>query len=261
MENKTIEESIITAMDGKDTTLVKYLPYILQDFWHIGTPPQEIIKIIKKYKTDYPNLNVLDLGSGKGAVSINIAIELKCKCFGIDGINDFVIFSNNKSKEYSVNNICTFETDDIRTRIKTLRKYDIIILGAIGAVFGNYYETLSQLENNLEKDGLIIVNDAYVEDDSNKSYTNILTKSELLKQINNAGMELIDIITEDELQDVNEEFENEFENIQKRCLELIEKYPENKALFTDYITKQKREYEILSNEIISAIFVIKKKDA
>ena len=43
-----------------------------------------------------------------------------------------------------------------------------------------------------------------------------------------------------------------------RCMELAEKYPENEKLFLEYIGKQKREYEILSNEIVPALFVIKK---
>jgi cyclopropane fatty-acyl-phospholipid synthase-like methyltransferase len=259
MENKPLEDSIITSMDSKNIGLIKYLPFILQDFWEIGTSPEEIIKIIKKYKTNYSRINVLDLGSGKGAVSIKIASELGCNCFGIDGIDDFVIFSNSKSKEYSVNNICTFETNDIRTRIKSLGKYDIIILGAIGAVFGNYYDTLFQLAPHLNKDGLIIIDDAYVEDNCNKNYPNILRKSDLLDQIKNAGMELIDVITFNEISELNEEFENEFQNIQNRCMELVGKYPEDKELFYKYIEKQKREYEILSNEIISVVLIIKEK--
>jgi len=259
MEKRTIEESIITALDGTNINLLKYIPYILQDFWEIGTPSEEIIKIIKKYKYNYSNLNVLDLGSGKGAVSIKIASELKCKCFGIDAMEDFVFFSNNKAKEFSVNNICTFEVNDIRIRINTLEKYDIIILGAIGPVLGNYYETLLQLRPHLNEDGLIIINDAYAEDNCNKDYPNIIRKNDLMNQINNAEMELIDKITNDEISGVNEEYENEFQNLYKRCMELIKKFPDNKKLFLEFIEKQKEEYEILSNEIISAILVIKEK--
>jgi cyclopropane fatty-acyl-phospholipid synthase-like methyltransferase len=259
MENKLLEESIITAMDGKNIDLVKYLPYILLDFWEIGTSPEEIIKIIKKYKTNYSSLNVLDLGSGKGAVSIKIASELGCKCFGIDAIDDFVVFSNNKSKEFFVNIICTFETNDIRTRIETLGRYDIIILGGIGAVLGNYYDTLLQLGYHLNKDGLIIIDDAYVEDGCNKEYPDILTESELLKQINDAEMELIEEIKNDEIADINEEYEIEYENIQKRCMELIKKYPKDKRLFLEYIENQKEEYRKLSNELIPVILVIKEK--
>jgi len=260
MENKTLEESIITAMDDNNISLIKHLPYILQDFWEIGTSPEEIIKIIRKYMVNYSDLNVLDLGSGKGAVSIKIASELNCKCFGIDGIDDFVIFSNNKSKEYNVNNICTFETGDIRTKIKTLGKYDIIILGAIGNVFGNYYETLMKLSPHINNEGLIIIDDAFVEDNCPQEYLNILQKSELINQVNNAGMEIIQIITIEDIPETEEEYGYEFKNIQKRCMELIEKYPKDKELLLGYIENQRREYEILSNEIIPAMFVIKKME-
>jgi hypothetical protein len=99
MENKSLEESIIAAMDGQNIDLIKYLPYILQDFLEIVTSPEEIIKIIRKYKTNYSSLNVFDLGSGKGTAFIKIASELGRKCFGIDAIDDFVVFSNNKSNE------------------------------------------------------------------------------------------------------------------------------------------------------------------
>jgi 2-polyprenyl-3-methyl-5-hydroxy-6-metoxy-1,4-benzoquinol methylase len=191
MENMTVEESIITAMKCNDIKFLKYIPYILQDFWELGTPSEEIIKIIRKYKQNYSSLNVLDLGSGKGSVSIKIASELKCNCLGIDAMEDFILFSNNKAKEFSVNNICTFEKNDIRTRIKTLGKYDILILGAIGPVLGDYYNTLLRLSTHLNNDGLIIIDDAYVNDHCNRNYPNILQKSELIKQIHNAGMELV----------------------------------------------------------------------
>ena len=149
MEFKTLEESVLAALDGTEIGLLKYLPYILQDSWELGTSADEIIPIIKKYKINYSNLNIFDLGSGKGAISIKIASELKCKCFGIDGMDDFVIFSKNKAREYFVNDLCTFETNDIRTRIKTLGKYDIILSMAIGPVFGNYYDTLTQFSIHL----------------------------------------------------------------------------------------------------------------
>ena len=257
--NKTIEESIITSLDSGGTKLLKHIPYILQDFWDIGTPPEEIIKIIKKHKPGYEGLDVLDLGSGKGAVSVNVASELRCKCFGIDGMEDFVNFSVSKAKEFSVDNICTFEKNDIRTRIKTLARYDIIILGAIGPVFGDYYTTLIQLAPHLNSGGIIIINDAYVENGCFKEYPGILRKSELIKQVKSAEMELTDEISGDEMPGLDNDYETQFKNLQKRCTELIEKYPNDKELFVNYIEKQKEEYEKLSGEITPAILVIKRR--
>ena len=258
--NKSLEDSIAAALECDNTRLLKYMPYILQDFWDIGTSPQEVIKIIKKYKSDYSTLKVLDLGSGKGAVSINIASELKCNCFGIDGMEEFVKFSIDKAKEFSVTNICAFEKNDIRTRIKTLGKYDVIILGAIGPVLGNYYATLLQLTSLLNKSGIIIVDDAYTDDDCIKDYPNILRKSELIKQINNAGMELIDeLVVHDEIPAIDDEYEKQFKDLQKRCMELVEKHPEDKEMFFDYVERQREEYNILSSEITPALLVITQK--
>jgi len=183
---------------------------------------------------------------------------LKCNCFGIDGVEDFVIFSNNKSRELSLNNICKFEVNDIRTILESLGKYDIILLIAIGPVLGNYYNTLTQLSPHLNKEGLIIIDDAYVEDNCTGDYPDILSENEIIKQINSAGMELIEKMTINDISGTNERYENDFNNIKKRCMELAEKYPENKELFLEYIDRQVREYEILSNEIIPSIFVIKK---
>jgi cyclopropane fatty-acyl-phospholipid synthase-like methyltransferase len=262
MEQKTTEESIAVAMELPDIALLKYLPYILQDFWEIGTPSKEVIKIIKKYKENYSNLNVLDLGSGKGSASIEIASELKCKCLGIDAIDDFVAYSKYKSKEYFVDNLCEFETNDIRTRIKTLGKYDIIVLGAIGPVFGDYYETLMQLKTHLNNGGLVIIDDAFIEDGYNKNCLNdytsyVFEKSELLKQINNAGLELIETVINNDKEEIDKNYENDLKSLQKRCLELCGKFPQDKDLLFKYVEEQKETYGILSNEIIPAIFVIK----
>jgi len=258
MENITLEESIVSAMEGNNTKLFKYLPYIFQDFWELGSSPDEIINVIKKYKQDYSSLNVLDLGSGKGAVSIKIASELKCNCFGIDAIEEFVIFSNNKSKELSVSNFCTFEANDARKRIKSLGKYDIIILGAIGPVFGNYYNTLLELAPHLNDDGIIIIGDAYVEDNCTTDYPNVLQKTDILKQVSNAEMKIVEIITTNEIiPKLAEEYEIEIKDMVNRCNELIEKHPEDKNVFLDYLETQKKLSWKLLNEVTQAILVIK----
>jgi len=245
-------------MELTNKDLIKYLPYIFQDLWELGTSSEEIIEIIRKYKTDYSNLGVLDLGSGKGAISIKIASELKCTCFGIDGLEDFVNFSNEKSKEYNVNNTCTFEKNDIRTRLDTLEKYDIILLMAIGPVLGNYFDTLTKLLPHLNDDGLIIIDDAYIENDCSKQYPDILCEDEIIRQIDSTGMELIEKMTINDIHRTNEKYESDFKSIQNRCMELSEKFPKDKEMLLGYIERQTREYDILSNEIIPSIFVIMK---
>jgi len=258
---KTLEESIATAMDSQDTALVPFLPYILQDFWELGTPPEIMINLVQKHctivetrrATSLPH--VLDLGCGKGAVSVKLAAALKCNCYGIDGIPEFIETSKEKAREYGVDKLCQFEVGDIREKIEALGKFDVIILGAIGQVFGDYYATLTTLSKHLTLEGIIIINDAYIEDSSTFQHPAVLPRRELLRQVEQAGMELIDEYIGGET--FSAEYAEQFEKLQKRCKELMTKHPEKAALFENYIQTEAEEYDALENKMICSIMVMK----
>jgi ubiquinone/menaquinone biosynthesis C-methylase UbiE len=252
---KTIEESVIITMDGKDKHLYQYLPYILQDIWEFGASPEIIINLIKKHKSDFENLKILDLGSGKGAISIKIAKEFKCYCFGIDAVKEFVDESIIKAKKYNVEKYCEFEVGDVRTKLIDEIKYDIVILGAIGPVFGDYYSTLIRIKNCLLSDGLIIVDDSYISETSNFSHSQIEKKSHIINQITNAKMRIIDevIISKEQIKESNK---NIFNKIKTRCEELMKKESKNSHLFEEYIKNQENENEVLEQEVICSTMVI-----
>jgi len=170
---KTTEESVVTAMDGFDKELFPFLSYILQDLCEIGADPDAIIRLIRKHGKRYPELKVLDLGCGKGAMSVKVAKALGCRCYGIDAIPEFITFAHQKAIEYEVTHLCTFEVADIRKKVKDLSDYDIVILGAIGPVFGDYYITLITLTDCIKPQGIFIIDDGYIEDNSNYSHPSI----------------------------------------------------------------------------------------
>lgn len=254
---KSLEESVTTAMDGADTEIFPYLSYILQDFWEIGSSPSDMISLIEKHSTDYSKLKVLDLGCGKGAVSVKIAEKLHCECWGIDGIVDFIEYANKKAVEYRVDALCHFEQTDIREKINELPLFDVVILGAVGQVLGNYYDTLTALRKCLKKGGLILIDDAYIEDSSSFTHPVIIRRSEQLAQIERAGMEVVEeLIAGGE---ETETHEQQFDYIEQRCNELIEKYPEKKSLFEGYIQAQNEEYKVLDTEVVCLTMAIKEK--
>jgi len=246
-------------MDCTDRDILPYLPYILQDFWEIGSDPNIIISLIRKHMSNINNLKVLDLGCGKGAVSVSIAKQLNCECYGIDAIPDFISFSISKADEYAVGNLCKFEVGDIREKVKTLDKYDVVILGAVGQVFGNYFDTLSILNNNLNEGGILIIDDGYIEEDSCFQQAQVISKSDLKSQIADAGMQLIDevILSVDEKLKAN--YDTEYENILKRCQELSVKHPDKAGIFINYSSQQKKEYQILKNDITCSTMLVKRK--
>ena len=248
----TLEESIATAMDSTDAAIVPFLPYILQDFWEMGTSSEIVIDFVVQTGRA-PSLQVLDLGCGKGAVSVKLAATLKCECYGIDGIPEFIDIAKEKAIEYGVDTFCRFEVGDIREKIRELGKFDVIILGAVGQVFGNFYTTLTTLSEHLSPEGIIIIDDAYIDDASTFQHPSILPRRELLQQIEQAGMELIDEKTNSVADSAKE-----FGNLQKRCRELMAKHPEKAYLFEDYVKNQATEYDVLENKVICSTMVFKR---
>ena len=254
---KSLDESIAAVMDyAQDTAIVPFLPYILQDFWELGTPPEIVINLTQKHCKNYSSLRVLDLGCGKGAVSVKLATALKCNCFGIDGISEFIEIAKEKAREYGVDALCRFEVGDVRIKIEELDKFDIILLGATGPIYGDYYTALTRLSKHLIGEGIIIIDEAYIDDTSTFQHPSILPRKELLKQYRRAGMELIDetIGKYGEFMDIN----NEMDNIAKRCNELKTQYPEKTSLFENYVQNQASEYDILENKMIGSVMVVKK---
>jgi cyclopropane fatty-acyl-phospholipid synthase-like methyltransferase len=168
-----------------------FLPYIFQDIWEIGSDPDVIIDIISKYFDNYIDLKVLDLGCGKGAVSIKIAQELNCNCHGIDAVPQFIDEAGRKAREYEVSHLCKFEVGDMIEAVNTLTTYNIIILGAIGPVFGDYNLTLNILSKHLNKHGLIIIDDSYIENNSEYSHPQMQKQETSHQQIVSSGMQLV----------------------------------------------------------------------
>lgn len=255
---KTIEESVVIAMDGSDKELFPFLPYILQDLWEIGADPDIIIKLIGKYFDNYTDLKILDLGCGKGAVSIKVSQKLGCTCYGIDAISKFIEFAQQKAIEYKVNHLCKFETGDIREKERDLTGYDIIILGAIGPVFGDYFTTLTTLKKCMNENGIFIIDDGYIDDDSDYIHPLMSKKSTIIQQIEKAGFKLVENEIMDR-KDIKDSDDLIFVNLKKRCLELIDKYPEKQNLFLNYIKKQEIENNVLENKVVGTTMVIKKK--
>jgi len=254
---KSIEESVISAMDGSSIELFPFLPYILQDLWEIGSDPESIINIIKK-QPGYKNFQTaLDLGCGKGAISVNVAKSFGYRCHGIDAVPEFIEYARNKAVEYDVQDLCIFETADIRQKVKTLPEYDVIILGSIGPVLGDYFTTFTALSPCLKNNGIIILDDGYIENDSKYIHPLIFKKMEVLRQIKAAGMKIVDenIPAKDGIKESDDYI---FDFIKKRCNELIEKYPEKQHIFTDYVMKQAEENDVLENKITCSTMVLQK---
>lgn len=252
-----LTESVARAMDGSDSRIVPFLPYILQDSWELGTDPAIVIDLVRRHTRGHSRLRVADLGCGKGAVSVRLAGTFGCRSRGIDGIREFVDCAQAKALEAGVARLCLFEVGDIRERIEALGRFDVIVLGAIGPVFGDYRATLATLAPHLREGGLIVIDDGFLPDDSRSTHPQVLKRGEAMRQIAAAGLRLVEEVPVGG-EAIKSQNETMFRDLRKRCLELMKRYPERKALFEDYVRRQVEENEFLEGEVECAVLAIKK---
>jgi cyclopropane fatty-acyl-phospholipid synthase-like methyltransferase len=252
---KNLNESVVESLDGFQTELLPYLPYLLQDLWEIGADPKTMLSLIKQY-IRLDKLKILDLGCGKGAVSIKIAQEINCSILGIDALHEFIKSAQDYASKYNVDNKCKFEVGDIRIRIKELYGFDIIILGAIGPVLGDLGTTLKTLAKSLNSEGHVLLDDGYIDDNSKTNYDRCLRRTEFYKQIKEAGFEIIheEIFAKDMLEDSDI---NIFDSIKRRANELIDTQPDKREVLEGYLKSQEFENRMLENEIITGTWLLR----
>ena len=172
----------------------------------------------------------IDLGCGKGSVAIKIVKNFKFNVFGIDGINKFIEEAKQYSKEYKVDYLCRFEVDDIKNMIYGDKKYDIVIMAAVGGVLENISITVKKLKPLTKKDGLIIIDDCVLSDDSSFSSNKYLSFSDAKKYIKSQDLEIIDYYIQPylEMKQVND---YNTRIIEKDVERLKKKYPDKVRLF------------------------------
>ncbi len=251
----SLEDCVARAMDGSDGRIVPFLPYILQDAWEIGTDPETVAGLVRRRARDRARLRVLDLGCGKGAVTVRLAADFGCRCLGIDAVREFVAFAEAKAAEAGVARLCRFEVADIRERTVELGRFDVIVLGAIGPVFGDYRATLGTLAPHMAEGGLVIVDDGYLPDDRAEVHPRVLKRGEMLRQIAAAGMRIVEEVpfASDAIKRANETM---FRDLERRCAELAGAHPEMKDVFEGYVRRQVEENGFLENDVVCAVLAI-----
>ncbi|MBE0679187.1 MAG: methyltransferase domain-containing protein [Bacteroidales bacterium] len=251
---KSLEESVTGSLDGSDTAIMKFLPWLLRDLWEIGSDPETMVRLITDHVRK-DNLRILDLGCGKGAVSVRLAQEPGFTVTGIDAVPEFIMEAGEYARKFNVSDRCSFKVGDIRVRIRELSGFDVVILGAIGPVFGDLEVTLKTVRGAMTNPGYVLLDDGYIEDDLVTDYNRCLRKSEFFRQISAGGFTVI----KEEIFERNglaEKDEAMFNSIKQRAEELMEQYPEKSELFRIYIENQNFETRMLETVITTGTWLL-----
>ena len=256
------KERLACSLSAETTALLPFLPYLLQDFWELGSDPGVMADMISKYVNISNKTRVLDLACGKGAVSVKVARKLRVKVKGIDLMPEFIEYAAGKAKEFNVDDLCEFFVDDINEAVKTEKDYDCVVFGAAGTdVLGGPAEALHKLKATVKPGGFILIEEGYIPDDGKRenirynadSYYPLRHWMALFKEV---GLELIETASghsEGELDSVTG-----LAAITARAAELTKEYPDKKAIFEGYVRNQQSEYADIEDSLVCVTWVLRK---
>jgi ubiquinone/menaquinone biosynthesis C-methylase UbiE len=251
---QSLDECVVQAMDGDQKALFSFLPYIVQDLWEFGTNADHVVELIAKH-LPMQEFNLLDLGCGKGAVGIKAAKKFQCRVLGIDAVEAFIEEAKTKADHWGVTAFCNFSVGDIRKQLPVSETFEVIVLGAIGPVFGDYASSLQKLLPMLSCDGILIIDDAWINDASEFTHSTILKRSQILMQVENAGMKVLEVDQFEHpfVESLNNEI---YDAVERRCLELAQKFPSKANLFYAYLDRQRSENDVLETKVEPFIIVL-----
>ena len=253
-----LQQSVAESLEV-DKKLLPYMPYLLQDLWALGSSADQILDMLRTLPLSPDNTKVLDLGCGKGALSVQIAAKFGFAVVGIDAMPEFLKVAQEKSSEYDVADLCTFIEQDIHTYVIDTHDFDIVILASLGGILGSIKNTINKLRAQVKTGGYMVIDDGYLKKKSfldRKGYTHYRNYEKTVEELTLFNDQLFtEISTAEASRRINDEF---LKVLEKRSIELINQHPELKYDLNSYMDLQREECDILNRELEGMIFVLKK---
>jgi len=257
---QNILEKLANSLTAPTTELLPFLPYLLQDLWELGTPPRIVVDLIKKYDEHPAGRRYLDLACGKGAVSVELAKALGTRVTGIDITPEFIDVARCKAEAHGVAHLCAFTVADANAAVCEERGYDGVIFGAVGDILGSPEETVTLLRETIREGGIIIMDDAYVDDTDAKSrLQNYVTREQWFDVFERCRVRVLEEVAGAELT-AESAARNwvDMERIKDRAAQLSALHPEKKMLFEEYVASQMDEVQDLESTLTGVVWMLRK---
>ncbi|MGD8984150.1 MAG: class I SAM-dependent methyltransferase [Desulfobacteraceae bacterium] len=254
----TLQQSVADALEV-DKKLLPYMSYLLQDLWALGSSVDQILELLSTLPLSPDTAKVLDLGCGKGAVSVQIAWKFGFDVVGLDAMPEFLKDAHKKSSEYQVSDLCAFIEQDILTYVIDKHDFDVVVLASLGGIFGSNKDTIKKLRTQVRPGGYIVIDDGYLKKRevlSRKGYGHYRNYEKTVEELTMFNDRLLTEIPTTEVSiKINDEY---LRVIEKRSIELIDQYPELEKDLNSYLDIQREECGILNSEVEGMIWVLKK---
>ncbi len=252
-----LDESVAQAMET-DVRLLPLLPELLTDLWELGPSAEQVVAALESVGVE-PDSSVLDLACGKGAVAVALAEQRGVRVEGIDAFEPFLQAARALATERGVSHRCRFEQGDIRNLLGQEQQYDVALLLSVGPVLGDYEQTVTGLRRLVRAGGYIVIEDGFLADGVARLplAEGYAGHSETLRRLTACG----DVVAQEvicpteQARSVNQ---RNTDLIRQRASVVRASHPAFEQLIDEYVARQERETQILSTDVLCAIWVLRR---
>ena len=240
--------------------LLPYVDDLLVDLQDLGGSPALITSLLKDAGVARED-RALDLGCGKGAVSIALARAFGWKVEGIDAYEPFIQEARKQAAGAGVADLCNFRVGDIRKAVKEAGSFDAVLYVSVGSVLGAQDECMAALRQCVRPGGLIVLDDGYrVDEDLDfPGYRHMASREKTLRLLTSQG----DSIEQEHpipLEDIRDQNQRYTECIEARARMLSSKHPELAGELTAYVNMQREECRILEEKVQCVTWILRRSD-
>ncbi|MDL2237909.1 class I SAM-dependent methyltransferase [Christensenellaceae bacterium OttesenSCG-928-K19] len=255
-------EKLAKSLTAESTSLLPYIPYLLQDLWDLGGGAAMVEKLIARHLPAAEGLRLLDLACGKGAISIPLAEKFGCHVTGFDLIPPFIEVARHKAEEYGVAGLCQFIVKDVNLATQEDKQYDIVLFCAAGDILGKPPELLGKLRRLVRPGGMAVLDESYLPEGTNpeiryKNYA-YYTEKQWGKLFDASGFHVLEKGRTDDAP-LQEEQDHQLACIGRRVEELSAQHPQEAALFQQYLHSQQNESFDLVENLENAVWLLQRQ--
>jgi cyclopropane fatty-acyl-phospholipid synthase-like methyltransferase len=260
MTGEDEREQVAATLDASPE-LMPWVPELLADLFDLGSSPALVSEWVGALELP-PGARVLDLGCGKGAVSLTLVRDLGVQAHGVDLCEPFIDEARRTAEEWGVSGRCRFEKGDLRAVARTARGYDVVVYASVGAL-GRLDAAVAALRPCVRDGGFMVVDEGFLapgaEEDAEglTGFEDLADHPETRRRLTSHGDAILreHVLSSADMRAIDQRY---IESITARAEVLAAGNPEHAELILGYVDRQRRAADTWERVARSAAWLLQK---